>query len=239
MTAHPHRDPQPLDRRPTDTPTTIPDDSPRVAGDVPIAVWRLDNHTDDPQTTDPDASFASRLARRLVLIYTRHGDTVVALDDDPHLQTAATETGRTYLPITEPAHLADLDQTSQPVTLVTLRWPRDDQQPAADRIADLFTACRLMMVGDTCIIAAVRPRTSGATFADHEHMLRTAAHDIGITHILHIVAISTAGKGDQYTFYATDTDAADLSRQTMSAPGGQVLHIDLMVFTAPVVSRHG
>ncbi|MEU1811078.1 hypothetical protein [Micromonospora aurantiaca (nom. illeg.)] len=232
MTAHPDRSPQPLDRQPTDTPTAIPDDSPRVAGDVPITVWRLDNHTDDPQTTEPDASFASRLAQRLVLIYTRHGDTVVALEDDPHLQTAATEAGRTYLPITDPAHLADLDQTSQPVTLVTLRWPRDDQQPAADRIADLFTACRLMMIDDACIIAAIRPRAFGATFADHEHMLRATAHDVGITNVLHIVAVCAAGEGDRYTFYATETEADDVTRQALSTPGRRVLHVDLMVFTA-------
>jgi hypothetical protein len=235
MTAHPDRDPHRLDRHPTDTPTAIPDDSPRVAGDVPITMWRLDDHSDDPQPADPNAGFASRLARRLVLIYTRHGDTIVALDDDPHLQTAATESGRAYLPITEPAHLADLDQISQPVSLVTLRWPRDDQHsPAADRIADLFTACRLMMVGDACVIAVIRPDDStapGATFADHEYALRAAAHAAGFAHVLQIVAVSAHGEGDQFAFYATEAEAADVARQAMATPRRQVLHIDLMVFT--------
>jgi hypothetical protein len=202
-------------------------------------VWRLDDHSDDPQTAEPDPGFASRLARRLVLIYTRHGDTIVSLDDDPHLQTAATEAGRTYLSITEPAHLADLDQIEQPVTLVALYWPRDDHSPAADRIADLFTACRLMMVGDACVIAAVRPRTTpGTTYADYAHTLRAAANDVGFTHILQIVAVSAVGKGDQFTFYASEADAAEVTRQAMSTPGRRVLHIDLMVFTAPV-SRDG
>jgi site-specific DNA recombinase len=96
----------------------------RVAGDVPITVWRLDDRDDDQLATEPGAGFASRLARRLVLTYTRHGETVIDLDGDIHLHRAATQTGRCYLAVTEPAAMPEPDQTRPPVSLVTLRWPR-------------------------------------------------------------------------------------------------------------------
>jgi hypothetical protein len=159
MTSHSDRYPQAPDHRPTQTddPAATDDDSPRVAGVVPITVWRLDDRDDDQPATEPGAGFASRLARRLVLVYTRHGETVVDFDHDTYLHGAATATGRAYLAITEPARLADLDQISQPVSLVTLRWPRNPTPAHADNVADLFKACRLMMGGDARVIAAVRP----------------------------------------------------------------------------------
>jgi hypothetical protein len=242
MTAHSDRYPQPQDHRPTETndPAATHDVSPRVAGDVPITVWRLDDRDDKQPTTEPGAGFASRLARRLVLIYTRHGDTVVDFDHDAHLHSAATATGRSYLAITEPARLAELDQINQPVSLVTLQWPRTAQPSHVDHVADLFTACRLMMSGDACVIAAVRlgdPAEPGTTFADHEHALRIAAEGAGFTHVLQIVAVSAPGEGDQFLYYATEAEATHAASQAASTTGRQVLHIDLMVFTAKA-SRH-
>src|SRR5439155_680844 len=79
------------------------DDSPRVAGAVPITVWRLDDRDNDQPATEPGAGFASRLARRIVLVYTSHGDTVVDFDHDAYLHGAASATGRSYLALTEPA----------------------------------------------------------------------------------------------------------------------------------------
>ena len=242
MTAHSDRYPQPSDHRPIeiDDPAATRDDSPRVAGDVPITVWRLDDRDDDQPATQPGAGFASRLARRLVLVYTRRGDTVVDFDHDTYLHGAATETGRAYLAITEPARLAELDQISQPVSLVTLHWPRTARPSHVDRVADLFTACRLMMSGDACVIAAVRPGNHtepGATFADHERTLRSAAEGAGFTHVLQIVAISAPGEGDQFLYYATEAEATHAASQAASTPDRQVLHIDLMVFTAKA-GRH-
>ncbi len=242
MTAHSDRYPQPSDHRPIeiDDPAATRDDSPRVAGDVPITVWRLDDRDDDQPATQPGAGFASRLARRLVLVYTRRGDTVVDFDHDTYLHGAATETGRAYLAITEPARLAELDQISQPVSLVTLHWPRTARPSHVDRVADLFTACRLMMSGDACVIAAVRPGNHtepGATFADHERTLRSAADGAGFTHVLQIVAVSAPGEGDQFLYYATEAEATHAASQAASTPDRQVLHIDLMVFTAKA-GRH-
>ena len=236
MTAHSDRNPQPHDHRLTeiDDPAATRDDSPRVAGDVPITVWRLHDRDDNQPATEPGAGFASRLARRLVLIYTRHGDTVVDFDHDTFLYSAATATGRSYLAITEPARLAELDQISQPISLVSLQWPRADQPSQVDRVADLLTACRLMMSGDACVIAAVRPGNPaelGATFADHEHTLRSAAEGAGFGHVLQIVAVSAPGEGDQFLYYATEAEATHAASQAASIPDRQVLHIDLLVFT--------
>lgn len=236
MTAHSDRYPQPPDHRPTqiDNPAATRDDSPRVVGHVPITVWRLDDRDDDQPATQPGAGFASRLARRLVLIYTRHGDTVVDFDHDTNLHSAATATGRSYLAITEPARLAELDQISQPVSLVTLQWPRTAQPLVADRVADLFTACRLMMSGEACVIAAVRtgdPADLGATFADHERALRSAAGSAGFAHVLQIVAVSASGEGDQFLYYATEAEATHAANQAAPTTGRHVLHIDLMIFT--------
>ncbi|HET8659195.1 MAG TPA: hypothetical protein VFM55_09375 [Micromonosporaceae bacterium] len=237
MTAHSDRYPQPPDHRltQTDDPAATRDDSPRVAGDVPITVWRLDDRDDDQPDSEPGAGFASRLAKRLVLVYTRHGDTVVDFDQDAYLHGAATAAGREYLALTAPARLADLDQISQPVSLVTLRWPRNAPPSHVERLGDLFTACRLMMSGDACVIAAVRPSDSagpGTTFADQEHALRTAAEGAGFTHVLQIVAVSAPGEGDQFLYYATVAEATHAASQAATSTGGQVLHIDLLVFAA-------
>jgi hypothetical protein len=104
--------------------------------------WRLDDRDDDQPTTEPGAGFASQLAKRLALVYTSHGQTVIDLDDDVHLHRAATTTGRSYLAITESTRLADLDKISQVASLVTLRWPRTAPAGNADQLAELLTACR-------------------------------------------------------------------------------------------------
>jgi hypothetical protein len=208
-------------------------DAPRVAGLVPITVWRLDDHDVGQPTAQPGGGFASHLAWRLILTYTSHGDTVVDFDHDPHLHAAATGTGRAYLAITDPDRLPSLDQIRNPVSLVTLRWPRRADPSTGARVAALLTACRPIMGDDASVIAAIRPghpSGPGPSFADHEHALRTAAEAAGLTHLLQIVAVSASGEGDQFLYYATETDA--------SIASGQALHIDLLVFT-PSVSRNG
>jgi hypothetical protein len=235
MTAHNNRVPRPPDHppNPVDDPAAPRDDSPRVVGVVPIAVWRLDDREDDQPATEPGGGFASRLARRLVLVYTSHGDTVVDFDEDSNLHRAATATGRSYLAITAPGRLADLDQIGQPVSLVTLRWPRNPPPSHADRDADLFTVCRLMMSADANVVAAVRPSIPampGITFADHEHALRSAAERAGFRHVLQIVAVSAPGEGDQFLYYATEAEATHAAGRAASTTGCQVLHIDLLVF---------
>jgi hypothetical protein len=230
--------PQPPSERPGSTrepADATTGDAPRVAGLVPITVWRLDDH-DVGQPTQPGAGFASRLAWRLILTYTSHGETVVDFDHDPHLHGAANRTGRAYLAITDPDRLPVLGQIRNPVSLVTLRWPRRADPSTRARVAALLTACRPIMSEDASVIAAVRPGHPpgpGPSFADHEHALRIAAEAAGLTHLLQIVAVSAAGEGDQFLYYATETEAASAAEHASA----QALHIDLLVFT-PSVSRN-
>jgi hypothetical protein len=57
--------------------------------------------------------------------------------------------------IARPGELADLDTITDPVSLVIVRWPRRTPSRIAARVADLSTACRLMMSAESCAIAAV------------------------------------------------------------------------------------
>jgi hypothetical protein len=234
MTTHHDRSPQQPERPARSREKTATyDDSPRVAGPVPITVWRLGDHDDGQPATEPGAGFASRLAQRLVLTYTTHGDTVADFDHDPHLHGAATRTGRSYLAITEPAALPGPDQLRKPASLITLHWPGQTDPSTADQIGRLLIACQPIMSADASLVAAVRPSQSAeppATFADHEHALRGAAERAGFTHLLQIVAISAPGKGDQFLYYATETEAIQIVTQAAATPDRQVLYIDLLVF---------
>jgi hypothetical protein len=244
MTAHPHR---PQRSHQTDTSAAAPhDDPPRVAAAVPIAVWRLDAPDDHaPDYHTPGAGFASRLATQLILIYTRRGQTVVDLDNNPHLRHAATTEGRSYLTITDLADLADkggvneLNTPTQPPSLISLRWPRTTPIRGGQQIgrqtgqvAALLAACRQVMTGDASLVAAVHagdPHRPDTTFADYERALRDAGKAAGLTHVLQIVAISALGDGDQYLYYATPDEADQLTAQA-ATQGSPVLHIDLLVF---------
>jgi hypothetical protein len=241
MASPPERDPHtPHDRRRTDhdAPAANLDDSPRVAGAVPIAVWRLDDRDEDQPTTQPGAGLRSRLAQRLVRTYTRRGETVIDLDDDPHLCLAATAAGRSYLGLSEQARVADLDRVSGPVSLVTVRWPRNapaTPSPPAEHVVSLFVAFQLMTSPRACVIARICP--ADPAFTDHAHALRTAADDAGFAHIQQIVAVSAPGQSDQFLYYATRSEAIQVAHEAAATPGGRLLHVDLMVFRRRGESR--
>ena len=218
-----------------------PADNTEPAAVVPITVWRLDNRDGDGDrpATDTGTGFASRLARRLVLTYTRQGETVVDFDADHHLRDAATAASRSYLAITHGGELADLDTISDPVSLVIVRWPRQTRTRAAS-VADLFAACRMIMGADTCTIAAVSsadPGQPGTVYAEHLAQLLPAAQAAGLTHVLQIVAVNGPGTGDQFLYYATRADADAARTNDRTIPDAPTYHIDLLVFTAGQ-SRH-
>jgi len=150
----------------------------------------------------------------------------------PHLHSAASATGRSYLAITEPAGLSGPDQPREPASLVTMHWPRSTGPSTVERIGVLLTACRPIMSEDASVIAAVRssPAEPGATFAEYEHALRGVVEAAGLSHILQIVAISAPGEGDQFLFYATETEVVQVVTEAAATPDRQVLHIDLLVF---------
>lgn len=239
MTVYPHS--EPLAGRTTqpqqDQDVATHDDSPRIPAGVPITVWRLDDRDGDQPTTQPPTGLPPRLAQRLVLIYTRHGDAVVDFDHDPNLHSAAAGSGRSYVAVASPANFAELDQLSEPITLIVLKWPRGTRSTNVRRIADLFTACQLMATGDVSVIAAVRPNDFDITFADHERVLRAAADSAGFTHILQIVAVSALDEGDQFLYYANETEAERATNDIPETPGRHVFHIDLLVFRTPMRRR--
>ncbi len=227
---------QHCDDSPTDPhdPSTAPTKSIEPGPVVPITVWRLDNRDGDQPTTDPGDGFASRLARRLVLTYTRQGETVVDFDADQHLHDAATAAARSYLAITGGSELADLDTIIDPVSLIIVRWPRQNPTHTAASVGDLFTACRLIMNADTYAIAAVssaQPGRPGTVYAEHLTQLLPAAQAAGLTHVLQIVAVNGPGTGDQFLYYATPAEADAARTTNRTIPDGPTFHIDLLVFT--------
>nr|WTA70769.1 hypothetical protein OHB51_17115 [Micromonospora sp. NBC_00855] len=210
------------------------DEAILVGGDVPIAVWRLDDRDDPAPAARPGNRRSSRLAQRLILVYTHRGDTIVDLDSDPHLEHASSLTARTYLPITDPTAVADLDAPTDPISLVVLRWPPRQNIRTSASITDLFAACRLFMTTDTCAIAAVSsaaPGQPGTTHAEHLSELLPAARAAGLTHILHIVAVTGPGDHDEFLYYATRAEAEAARRARPTGDNGSSSGVDLLVFT--------
>lgn len=240
-------DPRSADQHPCDSstdprdPLAAPDDLTEPGALVPITVWRLDGRCGEQSATHPGVGFASRLARRLVLTYTRQGETVVDFDADQQLREAASATCRSYRAVTRAGDLADLDTFTSPVGLVMVRWPRPAPTRTMASVWDLFTACRLMMSADACVIAAVssaEPGQPGTVFAEHLARLLPVAQAAGLRHVLRIVAVHGPGPGDEFCFYATRAEADAARTGDRSIAGGPVYHIDLLVFTVGE-PRHG
>ncbi|NMO57779.1 hypothetical protein HH310_42285 [Actinoplanes sp. TBRC 11911] len=207
------------------------DDARVVTDDIPIAVWRLTARDGSAPTADPGAVLAPRLARRLVLVYTRHGDVVIDFDGDPHLQTATTDASRSYVLITDTSKIAELDGITAPISLIVLRWPPRNTVAAAADFRDLFAACRLIMTAETSAIAIVSssaPGQPGTTYAEHIAELLPAARAADLTHVLQIVAVTGQHDGDEFLYYATPTEA-EAARQRQPADG---YHVDLLVFAS-------
>ncbi|MER7283097.1 hypothetical protein ABT369_52590, partial [Dactylosporangium sp. NPDC000244] len=94
MTAPSHRTPDnAAQRRRT---TLRRDDAIVTAGYVPTTIWRLDRD-DSTAAITPDNRFASRLTSRLIRVYTDHGDTIVDLTHDPHVEHAGIHVSRPCL----------------------------------------------------------------------------------------------------------------------------------------------
>jgi len=191
---------------------------------VPITVWRLDggNHTDAVE------GFATRLARRLVEVYTAPHDTVADFDSDAHLDAATHAAARTYLNLAWPASLQALGEQSGGAALIVCRWPRATDWPT--KPTTLLAACHLIRTLDGCVIAAIRRRqTDQLDYADHTRTLQMAAHNSGYTHVLQIVAVGGPDTGDQFVYYATHAEATEA---VDDEPGdAQICYIDVLAYT--------
>ncbi|MET8149130.1 hypothetical protein ACIBSW_39750 [Actinoplanes sp. NPDC049668] len=192
---------------------------------VPITVWRVAD-PDDPYRHDLDG-LTGRTAQLLVGLYTRPGDTIVSLGDDPAIAGAAGAGGCRYLAVDAAHRLADLDHVSGAVRLVILRWPPaiHAAEPSMDpeAMVDLFTACRVLLAADGYTIVAVPPAT--AERVEHLWQLVPAARKAGLGWVEQIVAVTAAIDGDHLAIPATPTD-----RATLRLADDLSVHIDLYVF---------
>jgi hypothetical protein len=205
----------------------VPGDPP-----VPITVWRVAD-ADDPYGREPASELTGRTAQLLVGLYTRVGDTIVCLGDDPTIAGAAGAAGCRYLPVDAAHQLADLDHVAGTVRLVLLRWPPPASGPSADPAAmvDLFTACRVLLATDGYTIVAVPSATTDSI--QHLWQLVPKARKAGLGWVEQIVAITAPIHGDQLTVPAVPTD-----RATLRLADDLVVHIDLYVFVIRG-GRHG
>ncbi|MER7283095.1 hypothetical protein ABT369_52575 [Dactylosporangium sp. NPDC000244] len=97
----------------------------------------------------------------------------------------------------------------------------------------MFALCRLMMTASTSTIVALGPATAGqpeGTLAEHIGALLPAAQAAGLQHVLHIVALASTGAGDEFLYYATDTEIDAARRSQTEDAAVPAYHAELLVF---------
>jgi len=172
---HPDRDLPGLDPHTQHDPLALSEliaagDIDVVPGDppVPIAVWRVAGV--DAAYGHADAhALSPRMAALLVGSYTRPGETIVCVGDDPALAGAAGAGGRTYRSVRHPDDLPDLDLAAGTVALIVLPWPPPQRPDAmgSDRLIEMFRACRRLMSPGGCTIVALAGLPAGQTYVEH------------------------------------------------------------------------
>jgi hypothetical protein len=189
---------------------------------VPISIWRAVGTDGDNEET-----IHQRLARRVVVTYSRRDAAVVDFDGDPAIREAAAATGRLYLPVTQPADLADIDAVQ--VDLVVLRWPRP--HPAVEAVADLFRAFRLVVTPDGFAVLIVDPTQDGGSYPEQSRQLIPEARSGGMRYLQRIIVITvpTAVTGSD----ATPEDDTT-SRDTAT---GRPVRVDVLVFVVAGARR--
>jgi hypothetical protein len=207
----------------------VPGDPP-----VPIAVWRVAGVDAAYGHATADA-LTPRMAALLVGSYTRPGDTIVSVGDDPALAGAAGAGGRTYLSVSDPNHLSGLEHVAGTVTLIVLPWPPRVRagRTSPEDLTQIFRSCRQLMRRDGCTIVALADLPPDETYAEHSAALIPAAHRAGLGWLQHIVAITAPIVGQRVTWRAAPADPA-----TLRAAAHVAVHIDLLVFTV-AQGRHG
>jgi len=219
---------------------------PRVAGEttttatrVATSVWRLADRDGDTTATRHDTRFVSRLARRLVLTYTRRDETIIDFAGDTAVRDAAVATTRTYVALTRRHRIAELDHLIRPASLTILRWPRPNIAATPTAISDLLLACQLIAATAPSTLAVVSTIEAGDTSTSHNRHLGTlldAAAKARFAHTQRILALASPGDGDTYTYYPNETDidaALDAWRDT-KRPG---IRVDILGL-AKRASRH-
>jgi hypothetical protein len=197
------------------------------AGAAPVAVtpWRI---TDLPSRhrRAPAGALSARTAARLIGVYSRTGDIVVSLGDDPALAGAAGAGGRRYH---GPAALPELCglRLDGAVTLIVLPWPlaagtEHDPQPA-------FRCCRRLLKTHGSTVVVFRPGPDLDKHTDHHGSVVTAAWQAGLDCAQSIVAVGSRHRSRRRGApSSTAVPAAELP----------VVQLEILVFTL-ARDRHG
>lgn len=237
------RDAGPAAESAVDSPLDLPEPAAAGAVDgdppVPITLWRLAD-IDHPFRHDRTGGLTPRTAGLLVGTYTRPGDTLLSLGDDPAIAGAAGGGGRTYLCVQESAELVGLDRLAGAVRLIVLRRPQPGRPvqwwTRTEQLRDMFAACRRLLTPDGYIIVTSTVIAGQSGAADHGHSERVipAAHDGGLGWWQHIIAVTAPIVGERVTWLAAPADAA-----TIRAATDISIHLDLLVFVARGRAEHG
>lgn len=211
-----------------------------VDGDppVPITAWRVAG-VDHPFHHDPAGGFTPHTAALLVGSYTRRGDTIVSVGDDPALAGAAGAGGVRYVGVEDPAELAGLDDVAGRVRLVVLRWPPTDRPgqlwTTPEQLRALFAACRRLLTRRGCIVVAlaVAPGESEAAYYGRGEHVVPAAYRGGLGWLQHIILITAPIVGERVTWRTAPADPA-----TLRAAHHIRIHLDLLLFVTRK-TRHG
>lgn len=211
----------------TGDPTLAAGDSITTAARVATSMWRLAARDDDTATTPSDTRFVSRLARRLVLTYTRRGDAIIDFDGDTALRDAATATTRTYVALTHRDKIGTIDPLIHNAGLTILRWPRPGPAATPAEIADLLLACQLITAttpSSLAVISTIGAHDTSTTHHPQLGVLLDAAAKVRFRHEQRILAFASDSDRDTYSYFPNDADAdaaLNLWRDT-TRPGTRV-----------------
>ncbi|MBM0256530.1 hypothetical protein [Micromonospora sp. 4G55] len=132
----------------------------------------------------------------------------------------------------------DTPTDSQEATgLVVASWPlHTNEATNRVRLACLLTACARLLRPGGCLVLIVAVPTGTITTPQDFSPLATAAANLGLGYLQHIVAVTADTNNDTFVYHVTDEELLALAGQ---ATGQQWtlthhrIHADLLVFTAP------
>ncbi|MEV6932768.1 hypothetical protein AB0M46_50905 [Dactylosporangium sp. NPDC051485] len=189
-----------------------------------------DDEPDTDRTTDLDTVDGVELDVSLADWF---GDDLT----DPHLPPTAPP----VVPIPDGVSLAGL------TSLVVATWPLDpDAVPNRIRLAWLLTVCRELLRPGGCLVLVVAVPAGLAATPEDFSPIATAAAQVGLGYLQHIVAVAadTDGHGDAFVYHLDDEELLALSKARADNAGEQWtvahlrVHADLLVFT-PVPGTAG
>lgn len=188
---------------------------------MPVALWCISSGISSSHRPGP------RLARRLLTVYARPGDTVIAAGNTTSLGLAATGTGRRCLtagdqPGGDPAGLVGS------ADLVVAGCPQEDpphRKPPVDRYGQWLQP-------GGCFVAVVTSPPRQSVNVAQVTSLIAAARRAGLSYRQHVVAVEINAERDSFTYPATPAQitAWRHAARLHTATGQLVVIHDLLVF---------